>query len=56
MGGFLELLVKLTSFRRSAKCVFCGKHGLKSEMVFYGHYGWFCNMEELRKFWMESQW
>lgn len=42
--------------RETAACKACGEVALKRRMVHDNAYGWFCNEEELDKFWLRCQW
>ena len=39
-----------------AKCRLCGRSSPKREMFHDKVYGWFCNEEEVNRFWDEGQW
>lgn len=42
-------------FSETAKCELCGAVVSKTRMVKESVYGWFCNEEEFRKYWLSNQ-
>ncbi len=38
------------------KCPYCGRKGLREEMVHLVAYGWFCSEEEADEFYWNCQW